>query len=143
MLLSDAAPEHSSAGFSLIFSLPIFRFGAPAPVRSCVPLRRHPLACASFSHTGACSLGCRSVFTFSNRSFLHVAQSLRLCSCMSHFHASFRTAASLYLWPFLAFSIHVVVKAASSSVIGSTTPVSMLRPAAYCSFSFCQRPYVQ
>ena len=35
-------------------------------------------------------------------SFLHVAQSLRLCSCMSHFHASFRTAASLYLWLFMA-----------------------------------------
>ena len=33
-------------------------------------------------------------------------------------------------------ALYLVVKAASSSVIGSTTPVSMLRPAAYCSFSF-------
>ena len=38
---------------------------------------------------------------------------------------------------------YIVVMAACSSVIGSTTPVSMLRPAARCSFSFCQRPYVQ
>ena len=33
-------------------------------------------------------------------------------------------------------ALYLVVKAASSSVIGSTTPVSMLRPAARCSFSF-------
>ena len=140
MLLSDAAPEHSSAGFSLIFSLPTFRFGAPAPVRSCVPLRRHPLACASFSHSGACSFGCRRVFPFSPRSFLHVSQSLRFCSYVC-LYVSFSRIFShsclfilfLPVWP---FHIHIVVKAACSSVIGSTTPVSMLRPAASCSFSF-------
>ena len=138
MLLSDAAPEHSSAGFSLIFSLPTFRFGAPAPVRSCVPLRRHPLACASFSHSGACSFGCRSVFTFSPRSFLHVSQSLRFCSyvCLYVSFSRIFSHSCLFIRMALFGLEYIVVMAACSSVIGSTTPVSMLRPAARCSFSF-------
>ena len=146
MLLSDAAPEHSSAGFSLIFSLPIFRFGAPAPVRSCVPLRRHPLACASFSHSGACSFGCRSVFTFSNRFFSSCSSESAVVFMYVSFSRIFSHSCLFILMALYGprgQALYIVVKAACSSVIGSTTPVSMLRPAARCSFSFCQRPYVQ
>ena len=66
---------------------------------------------------------------------LRVCGFVHTCSSCVSFSRTFSHSCLFILMALFGLE-YIVVQAACSSVIGSTTPVSMLRPAARCSFSF-------